>query len=95
VELHEAERIARERIATYADEADELGLLRDETLTRAYRWVFFIKRGVFLRPVSFRKCSPATPLLVIAATGEIHEFGTVLPLEEELERFERDDGLRP
>jgi hypothetical protein len=69
----------------------EVVLLDDETIERAFGWVFFFdsKRHVETGDYRYALAGNA-PIVVTKADGQVHQTGTAYPIEHYLKGFESD-----
>jgi hypothetical protein len=67
----------------------ELVLLNDDTMEKAFGWVFFYDSKRHAETGDFRDALAGNaPIVVTKANGQVHETGTAFPLEHYLKRFE-------
>lgn len=90
----DAKRLAEEHYMTaYANVKGGVIFLERRTITTSYGWVFFCNTREFIETGNvFSAILSSAPVLVEAATGKLHQFGTRHPVEHYLREFEREHG---
>src|SRR4051812_38254286 len=66
-------------------------LLDNETIAKPYGWVFFYQSKDFIRDPSKTSARFAGngPFLVRRVNGDVHAFGTAMPIAAQLAEYER------
>ena len=87
-----AVEIANEYLARLESNVGEkLALLLDDTLDRDYGWIFFFQTQEWIEAQHFEKMLAGNaPFLVEKVGGKLVQFGTVLPVEDYLRRYEAE-----
>lgn len=90
----DAKKLAKEHYTSaYADVRGGVVFLEEQTISTPYGWVFFCNTREFLDTGNvFNTILSSAPVLVEAATGKLHQFGTRHPVEHYLREFEREHG---
>jgi hypothetical protein len=90
----DAKKLAKEHYKTaYVNVNGGVVLLEERTISTSYGWVFFCNTREFLDTGNvFNAILSSAPVLVEAATGKLHQFGTRHPVEHYLREFERVHG---
>ena len=71
-----------------------MAVVDSATMERSYGWVFFYNTRSYLETGDPRQALAGnSPIVVLKATGAVHELGTALPLEHALADLERRLGL--
>jgi hypothetical protein len=93
------EQEARNKVLKYLDEIGRyteggLGLIEDATVRKPYGWVFFYQSRRYLASGDiFDSVVGNSPIVILAADGEMIELGTALHPSESLANLERARGL--
>ena len=87
----EAARIADEHVRRIATSCGiELVLIRDQTLSTDFGWVFVYDSKAFVETGEFRhRLAGNAPFIVDKNDGSIHDTGTAEPVESYLENYRR------
>lgn len=71
-------------------------IIDSETITKPYGWAFFYNSRKFIETGSIVHClAGAGPVIVLSATGEVHELGSTRPAAQEIAELEKKLGLLP
>lgn len=73
-----------------------IALLPSCTIEKPYGWVFSYNSREYVETGNLMSalCGHG-PVLIVSATGEIVEFGSLLPGDEQIQLFEKERGLSP
>ncbi len=87
---------ARTKVLTYLNAEvqegeDRFAILDNSTLDKTYGWIFFFQSQTYLETGDDAHMLIGNgPVVFLVADGSIHQLGTALPVEDEIERFERE-----
>lgn len=89
-----AKKLAEEYYnSVFADVRGGVVLREEMTISTHYGWVFFCNTREFLETGSVLNVIPSSaPVLVDAASGAMHSFGTRFSVDHYLREYEREHG---
>lgn len=86
-----ATETARAHLKQIGRPDEELALLEDHTLERAFGWVFYYQSRQFLETGDYAHALGGNaPFIVDRRDGSVHLTGTGRPIEYYLQRYERE-----
>ncbi len=88
----EAERLVLEDLNRNAPESERVAILR--SIPKPYGWIILYDAAAFLEGGDESARLYGNGPCVVLATGEIHQLGSAMSVDDEVAAFEKQRGLR-